>query len=350
MLEEVLLKQEVTLTMPKQFSEKVKYLCNKIHDVEWSGVLFYSLNGSIKDPKNLEIILQDILPLDKGSKTYTSYDLDDRYVTYLMDNPEVMEWQVGHIHSHNTMSVFFSLTDQEELHENAENHNMYLSLIVNNRMEFKAKIGTIGIVSQSVVYSLNDEKGEEYSVARRSEEHKRLIFIYDCVINTEVDLNTVPESFMDKVKALFIKPKPVIAPTRQFPKEGHQFGMFSNRPANDLVSPILDDNEEADNEEEDIVFNILSQVCVGYVFEDLEDLLEHMDKRGIYGNTTILHAFQEQLPGEMNDLEDTQENLEIILGNVGWLVNSYAETFPFLSKTDEWLESIIKEKENEGSI
>lgn len=317
--------------MPKQFLEKVKYLCNRIHDVEWSGVLFYSLNGSIRDPKNLEIVLQDILPLDKGTKTFTSYDLDERYIDYVMDNPEVMEWNVGHIHSHNSMGVFFSHTDMEELYDNAPNHNMYLSLIVNNRMDFKAKVATIGVVTQPITYTLNDEKGETYNVSIKGKDKGEALFLYNCNVISEESVLDVPESFMDKVKALFVKKPKTTALGMGM---GQQFRLF---PEHEITKIEEDDS----NEEEFIVYSILSQVCVGYEFKELEDILSHMQKRGIYGNTPVLDAFKEHLPQELTDLKDTQENVEIITGNVHYLVDYYAEEYKFLEKTRDWLGEIL---------
>jgi hypothetical protein len=44
---------------------------------------------------------------------FTSYDLDNRFIDYLMEDPKRMKFKVGHIHSHNIMSVFFSGTDME---------------------------------------------------------------------------------------------------------------------------------------------------------------------------------------------------------------------------------------------
>ena len=37
--------------MPLSILNKIKYLCKTIPNVEWSGVLFYSLKGSIKKPE-----------------------------------------------------------------------------------------------------------------------------------------------------------------------------------------------------------------------------------------------------------------------------------------------------------
>ena len=52
----------------------MKYLCKAIPEVEWSGILLYEVKGSIKDAKNMSLIVKDIIPMDKGSHTYTEYN------------------------------------------------------------------------------------------------------------------------------------------------------------------------------------------------------------------------------------------------------------------------------------
>lgn len=198
--------------MPKNVLEQIKHLCSVISTVEWSGCLFYSIDGSIKDPKNMVITLKDILPLDKGSSGFTSYEIDNRYVEYLMDDEERLEWHVGHIHSHHNMAVFFSGTDTEELHENSENHNLYLSLIVNNRLDFKAKLAfraeamsTTGVLP----YIAKDENGNPFQVSEAEFKIKKeKLFVYDCDIEVPNHKPTVTEYFLKKV-ADILKPKHV---------------------------------------------------------------------------------------------------------------------------------------------
>lgn len=207
-----------TFTIPVIMSEailnKIKYLCKSIPKVEWSGVLFYSVKGSIANPKDLELILEDILPLDMGTAAYTEYELDSRFVEYLMDNPEAMEWNVGHIHSHNVMGVFFSGTDNAELNDNAPSHNYYLSLIVNNYMDFVAKVAFVGSMEQSlkqVPYYAQDENGKQYIIENKDVNLKKdKLFVYDCIITSPVEEIMVENGFADKVKEI-MKPKPLPA-------------------------------------------------------------------------------------------------------------------------------------------
>ena len=57
-----------------------------------------------------------------------------------MNNPKLQDCKISHIHSHNVMLTFFSTTDCQELYDNSEFHNYYLSLIVNNRGDMCARV------------------------------------------------------------------------------------------------------------------------------------------------------------------------------------------------------------------
>jgi len=107
---------------------------------EWSGILFYKL---IEDNLNFDIEVIDILLMDIGNSTTTSYEFNSDFVSFIEEQGYIEEYLttifIGHVHSHNQMGSFFSGTDINELVENSENHKLYLSLIVNNRLEMVAK-------------------------------------------------------------------------------------------------------------------------------------------------------------------------------------------------------------------
>lgn len=195
--------------MPENILDKIKYLCRAIPKVEWSGVLFYTIEGSIKNPATMVITLKDILPMDKGSKAYTEYDLDERFETYLMEKPVRMSYNVGHIHSHNDMNVYFSGTDMSELNDNTEAHNFYLSLIVNNFMDFKAKVAyraTAEKLAFPVPYKALDENGEEYVVTHKNFFVKSTVmYEIDCMIDSPRIKIKIPKSFASQVDLLLRK-------------------------------------------------------------------------------------------------------------------------------------------------
>lgn len=124
-------------------------------------------------------VIEDILPMDMGSAAYTEYSFDDRVVTFLQEEEERFDWHIGHIHSHNNMKTFFSGTDMSELNDNSENHNFYLSLIVNNAMDLTAKVAQ-RIKLKDISFLANDRDGNTYS--KKLANDKEVLMIYDCNI------------------------------------------------------------------------------------------------------------------------------------------------------------------------
>ena len=61
-------------------------------------------------------------------------------VSYMANNSELLDCQMGLIHSHNNMSTFFSGTDIRTLEEEGLDRNHFVSLIVNNQGSYTAAI------------------------------------------------------------------------------------------------------------------------------------------------------------------------------------------------------------------
>ena len=202
--------------MPIEVLHQIQYLCKNIPKVEWSGALFYTTEGSIEKPGTFKITLKTILPLDMGSTAYTEYHLDDRFIDFIEEDfEERCTWKLGHIHSHNVMGVFFSGTDMAELNDNAPAHNFYLSLIVNNYMDFIAKVAFIGEAKKDikqVPYTAKNVDGHDYIIEKQDfEVNTQKLFIYDCDIDTPKNEILVSDQFSAQV-AKIMEPKPVKTP------------------------------------------------------------------------------------------------------------------------------------------
>jgi proteasome lid subunit RPN8/RPN11 len=210
------LKFIVPLIMPLNVLHQIQYLCKTISEVEWSGILFYTTEGSITNPETFKVILKTILPLDKGTKGYTEYALDERFLNFIEEDfEERCTWKVGHIHSHNSMAVFFSGTDMAELNDNAPSHNFYLTLIVNNAMDFMAKIAFTAQASRDikqVPYQALNEEGNKYTIEKADfVVNTTKLFIYDCEIDSPLIKVETTEDFIQQVAKIMI-PKPVVKP------------------------------------------------------------------------------------------------------------------------------------------
>ena len=153
------------INIPRSVEAKIRHLCSVIHDVEWSGTLFYKVNGSIEGD-DFEVTCVDICVMDIGSSAYTEYTESPDVITYRIDNGLLEEGiYEGLIHSHNNMSTFFSSTDQATLVEEGTNTNHFVSLIVNNEGKYTAGVTrrvTVESKLKTVIESVENKWYETY--------------------------------------------------------------------------------------------------------------------------------------------------------------------------------------------
>lgn len=192
------LKDKVKLIISPRVREQIKYLCSRIWEVEWSGILFYSTKGEF-GTKEFEATAEHILLMNKGSQAYTEFETDESLVQFLMANPDYFAMNQGLIHSHNNMSVFFSATDLSEVNENSEFHNYYLSLIVNNKGEKCAKIAFRAKVVEDVNRVITFRGNDGVTQTRTSVEQveKEYVYLIDCDIEEETTFD-VDQNFINR--------------------------------------------------------------------------------------------------------------------------------------------------------
>lgn len=128
------------LIIPEEVEAKIRHLCSKVHNVEWSGTLFYTVEGSLDDG-TFKATCVDICVMDIGTGGFTDF----------RDTPDIINYRLEHgllragiyeglVHSHNIMQSFFSGTDTNTLTEEGSDLNHFLSLIVNNAGQYVARI------------------------------------------------------------------------------------------------------------------------------------------------------------------------------------------------------------------
>ena len=134
-------KQSYNIVIPKNVEEKIRHLCSVVHEVEWSGVLFYKKEGSFES-NDLKITCVDIFPMDIGSGGFTDFDDTPDIAAYRCEHLELLDEGIyeGLIHSHNVMKAFFSGTDTNTLLEEGTDRNHFVSLIVNNAGNYVAAV------------------------------------------------------------------------------------------------------------------------------------------------------------------------------------------------------------------
>lgn len=175
------------IIIPAKVERLIRFLCERVWDTEWSGVLFYNPIGNFEDG-SLEIHCVDILPMDIGTTTYTEFDMSPDVISYMAQNRELLDCKMGLIHSHNNMSTFFSGTDTNTLQEEGTDRNHFVSLIVNNAGKYTAAI------TRKVKYSCVRELSYEGFNGTVNLPEKEIIegeeieyFYLDIVFEEEVD-------------------------------------------------------------------------------------------------------------------------------------------------------------------
>lgn len=73
------------ILVPREVENTIRHLCSVVHDVEWSGTLFYTYKGSIEN-KDLEITCVDLFVMDIGTGGATDFN----------ESPAILNYRVEH--------------------------------------------------------------------------------------------------------------------------------------------------------------------------------------------------------------------------------------------------------------
>lgn len=193
------------MIIPQEVEKKIRLLCREIHNVEWSGVLFYKVSGSFED-KSLTITCVDLFQMDEGTGGYTEYDMSPDVMGYMVDHPELLEAGVyqGLIHSHNNMATFFSGTDTATLQSEGSDMNHFVSLIVNNAGKYTAgvtrKVKLKQTINEEFTYPTWGD--EMVSGNRVFTVEKEYIQWFNLDIKIEVTSNDFETEMLERIKAI----------------------------------------------------------------------------------------------------------------------------------------------------
>jgi len=88
--------ESYNLYIPDSVEKKIRTLLTEIHNIEWSGVLFYTFNGSF-ETKDIEIHCVDLLPLNIGNASFTEFTMSPEVISYMAKN-DLLDCQMGLVH------------------------------------------------------------------------------------------------------------------------------------------------------------------------------------------------------------------------------------------------------------
>lgn len=143
------------LIIPKNVEQKIRYHINRFPTTEWSGFMFYDYVGSFEE-NNLVFTARDFVVLDIGSATQTSFDDSAKVVNYQIEH-DLLDCKEALIHSHHRMGAFFSGTDDNAIRQEALNVNHFLSLVVDTRGTYVARVTKRNVIKQTVNQTITEE-------------------------------------------------------------------------------------------------------------------------------------------------------------------------------------------------
>lgn len=295
------------LEITENLEKKIRFLCARFPKNEWSGVLFYDYTGKFDDD-SLKLIAKDFLLMDYGSHTYTEFEQNPEIINYMIEN-DLLNCQVGLLHSHDTMATFFSGTDTNTLLQEGSFRNNFLSLIVNNAGVYTAaitrKVHHIPYVNEKVCYEFFGEgtvklPDESYEAEEYDEiEYYMLEIIKPNVNIPNIELfNRINEISSNKASNNNIPSSNIIPtiPSKPFnngkPFNATQFS-FDNYIDNDnKIKPFnnISSNSAVDDDlppidyknyrfNDDVINNIVRQLLLGSpIFKIKTPLNEWIDK------------------------------------------------------------------------
>jgi len=136
---------KVELTLNAQTMAQIATLHTLVpSNLEWSGRLLYKVTEGSIEEKNMKLEAIGVFPCDIGTSGGTSFDIMNHFdaLDELYDL-ESNDYKQAIIHTHHSMSTFFSGTDWSDLTGSAESEfkrGWCLSVIVNYAMDIQAKI------------------------------------------------------------------------------------------------------------------------------------------------------------------------------------------------------------------
>lgn len=149
-------KERGKLILTRKLQAQIAYSHKQVGNIEWIGILMYKkLEGDIDAPKSLVLQADKFFLMDIGTSGHTDAIVDAEELCNLHDaNPDIIDEGLcqGLIHTHHSMTTFFSGEDWSELNDNTESHNYYLSLIVNNAGPYAAKVAYMADVANEWNY------------------------------------------------------------------------------------------------------------------------------------------------------------------------------------------------------
>lgn len=265
------------LTISEALETKIRRLCDKLPNNEYSGTLFYRIQGSFTK-QDLHIIAEDFYLQDIGSCTYTEFNNDPTLAGYMLDN-DLITCHQGLMHSHDTMPTFFSGTDLNTLRSEGADANHFVSLIVNNAGDYTAAItrkvkrvleGKVTLDYSTFNNKAVSETEENYSEEETVIEYFMLKIDKPVIENSLGELDKRIEDLKTKKKTVFTYPSKasdLYPSSNLYPSYNYN---CTESPYSTKQVTLFDNYEEEEEKTPTAIKNIAVQIITGDLFGHLK--------------------------------------------------------------------------------
>lgn len=353
---EIVATNKVKVTISEKLWAQIKFLHEKCpRNKEWSALLIWkAVNGSINDLDNLEIEAEGLFPMDYGDATFTSFEGGEDWLKCFYQYPQINPispepgWYLGKIHSHHNMDVFHSPTDKGDLYENAPKLPMFLSMIVNYKMEVDCELAIAMEVKetmlQRVTYKLKGwNKKKNKGKMEKAVQNRNMVYLFKCevfYIAPDVD-----EWLVEQCEYLKNKVKPIIH-TSSYHGSGYKpsthyidtnVGKDSKVPTvrkfvKERIIARLGDLIQLGYDYDEITAKIVNKVDVAVPVNDRAKYIKAI--KLYFVNSWYLTTF---LNMNVDEDEAIEGVLEAITFHNGWIVGVIKQAFNELKESDREL-------------
>jgi hypothetical protein len=150
------------------------------------------VDGDISDD-TLKLHVIDLLLKDVGTAGYTEYDWGTTLAEYFENNEDKWPVMFFSIHSHHNMGVTPSGVDDKHLYDNISNFPFHLSVIVNNKLDFNARIATDMVINTVSV------RGMDSTYTKKEVNDGRIIVEYSLPVSI---FNTDTTEFVEEFERI----------------------------------------------------------------------------------------------------------------------------------------------------
>lgn len=217
----------------------------------------------------LKLHVIDLILKDVGTAGYTEYDWGTTLAEYFEENEDKWPVMFFSIHSHHNMGVSPSGVDDKHLYDNISNFPFHLSVIVNNKLDFNARIATDMVINTVSV------RGMDSNYTSKEIVDGKIIVEYSLPVSIcSTDVSEFEEEFtriQDEKKA-----KQVVHTYKKFPKQQYipfddfKTGIVLNKyTLGTLNHKFVTLNEALTNilteEDAELYLDAIENICMDYV-------------------------------------------------------------------------------------